>query len=226
MKTRRARNDILSNLRKHTVESLPRQPENTFMSSHSGYSRTQTREALHAAFSRNRIEMLLTNRKDWPDALRAVAAKHTLTSLVAGTDFFMEEGAQTLKNENTFTVSEFKQGFEQEKSRLFHQYDAGISLAAFGLAETGSLVLHTGEHAPRTLSLVPPTNIVLLHEENILPDLNTYLTKHAADAIARSSNTVIVSSPSKTADIQQKLAYGAHGPKRLVVLLIESQSHA
>jgi len=69
------------------------------------------------------------------------------------------------------------------------------------------------------MSLVPPLHIVLLEAANIY---NTFheamLTEGWANGLP--TNSLLISGPSKTADIQQTLAYGAHGPKELVVLLI------
>ena len=102
--------------------------------------------------------------------------------------------------------------------------DAGISFACAGLAETGSLVVHTGPQEPRSLSLVPPLNIMLVKQSQLLADFNQLVQspmwQQAFAAEQKPTNMLLVSGPSKTADIQQTLAFGAHGPKELVVILI------
>lgn len=108
--------------------------------------------------------------------------------------------------------------FEEVKAALFHQVDAGFTVARSAIAETGSLILWPGPDEPRTLSLVPPIHLVLLDAATIHPSL--YAAMQAEDWQAgMPTNVVLVSGPSKTADIQQTLAYGAHGPKEVVVLL-------
>ncbi|WP_227718261.1 lactate utilization protein [Microbulbifer sp. Q7] len=107
----------------------------------------------------------------------------------------------------------------ETKAHLFSQVPAAISTAAAGIAQTGSLVLIPGPTEPRSLSLVPPTHLVIIQGEDLQPDLETWMAiKPWGDAMP--TNIVLVSGPSKTADIQQTLAYGAHGPSRLVVFLV------
>jgi L-lactate dehydrogenase complex protein LldG len=105
-----------------------------------------------------------------------------------------------------------------DKQQLFNQVDVGFSVAQAGLAATGSLVVETGPDEPRMLSLVPPLSIVLLRRSTLLADFNAYV-QHRGD-VAMPTNLLLISGPSKTADIQQTLAYGAHGPKELWVLLV------
>lgn len=96
------------------------------------------------------------------------------------------------------------------------QADAGLTSAEFALAETGTLVLEPGPVQSRLTSLLPPVHFVLLPESRILPsifDWSAQLTQSLP------SNMVLVSGPSKTADIEQTLVVGVHGPKRLIVIL-------
>jgi L-lactate dehydrogenase complex protein LldG len=68
------------------------------------------------------------------------------------------------------------------------------------------------------MSLVPPLHIALLNASQIFDNLyqaQQYWPKPMP------SNFLLISGPSKTADIEQVLAYGAHGPKDLIVLLVE-----
>ena len=73
---------------------------------------------------------------------------------------------------------------------------------------------------PRLMSLVPPIHIAILKASEL------YTTFHDAMqsqnwAAGMPTNALLVSGPSKTADIEQTLAYGVHGPKELIVLVIE-----
>ena len=106
-----------------------------------------------------------------------------------------------------------------DKQQLFNQIDVGFSVAQAGLAATGSLVVETGPDEPRMLSLVPPLSIVLLRRSTLLADFNAYVQRRGDAAMP--TNLLLISGPSKTADIQQTLAYGAHGPKQLWVLLLD-----
>ncbi|HEX9179368.1 MAG TPA: LUD domain-containing protein, partial [Burkholderiales bacterium] len=82
-----------------------------------------------------------------------------------------------------------------------------------------------GETEPRTLSLVPPVHFVLLDEASIHADLHSAMAADRWPA-RMPTNALLISGPSKTADIQQTLAYGAHGPRELIVLLIREQGGA
>jgi L-lactate dehydrogenase complex protein LldG len=68
------------------------------------------------------------------------------------------------------------------------------------------------------MSLVPSVHFVLLDADKIYADLNAAMTAEAWSG-ALPTNALLICGPSKTADIQQTLAYGAHGPRELVVLL-------
>ena len=74
--------------------------------------------------------------------------------------------------------------------------------------------------SPSTLSLVPPCHIALLAASTIADNL-AGLVAAGRWQQAMPTNLLLVSGPSKTADIQQTLAYGAHGPSRLLVVLVE-----
>ena len=109
-----------------------------------------------------------------------------------------------------------------DRRPLFEQADAGLTLTYAGIAETGTLVLWCGAQSPRQLSLVPPLHIAILHASRVVDRLMTLIIKEDW-AAGLPTNVILISSPSKTADIQQTLAYGAHGPKQLVVILVEDR---
>lgn len=106
------------------------------------------------------------------------------------------------------------------QSALFNEADAGLTLSHAAIADTGSIVLWSGAASPRLLSLVPPIHMVVVDARRTYDTLFDLLEREAPGQNLP-TNMVLVSSPSKTADIQQTLAYGAHGPKQLVVMLVE-----
>lgn len=106
------------------------------------------------------------------------------------------------------------------QATLFNEVDASITSTRGGIAETGSLILWPTVDEPRLMSLVPPVHIAVLEADQL------YTTFHEAMraqdwAAGMPTNALLVSGPSKTADIEQTLAYGVHGPKELIVLVIE-----
>ncbi len=99
----------------------------------------------------------------------------------------------------------------------------GITGVSAALAATGSLVLESGAGRYRATSLLPDLHIALLTAEQILPDLETWQQQQHSQgypAFTRSSNTTIVSGPSKTADIGHQLVKGAHGPRELHIMIL------
>lgn len=96
--------------------------------------------------------------------------------------------------------------------------DAGLSSADAALAETGSLALSSGPGKSRLATLLPPVHIALVPTSRLTPDLFTW-TGTRTDHIP--ANLTLVSGPSKTADIEQTMAIGVHGPERFIVILYE-----
>jgi L-lactate dehydrogenase complex protein LldG len=98
--------------------------------------------------------------------------------------------------------------------------DLGVSAAAFGVAETGSVCHDATAVAPRLVSLVPPVHVVFLASDSIVPGIAEALD-HAARAFERGSFSFITG-PSRTADIERVLTIGVHGPARLVIIAIDT----
>jgi L-lactate dehydrogenase complex protein LldG len=98
----------------------------------------------------------------------------------------------------------------------------GISSAVAALAETGTLVLHSGAGRSRLATLLPPLHVALVPTGRLTTDIFSWRAARDGAAIADvPANITLVSGPSKTADIEQTLAVGMHGPRRLVVILYE-----
>lgn len=98
-----------------------------------------------------------------------------------------------------------------------YDFDASITPVEFAIAETGSLVIRGSAAHPRTLSLVPPVHIAIMEPAQIIPDLVDLferLAHHAPD------NCVIITGPSKTADIEGQLVTGVHGPGAVHVFIV------
>lgn len=123
----------------------------------------------------------------------------------------------------TIAAQSYTQPLEAWKSALFDTIDAGFTVARSGIAATGTLIVEPDAGSPRTVSLVPPLHVALIYANTLHADL------HAAVASERwrdgmPTNLVLVSGPSKTSDIQQTLAYGAHGPRALWVVIVTDET--
>jgi L-lactate dehydrogenase complex protein LldG len=89
------------------------------------------------------------------------------------------------------------------------------------IARTGSILLHTVSAGGRRLSVLPPTHIVIAEEKQIVPSLDEAFNTLDHDQDIWSYATIITG-PSRTSDIEKQLVLGAHGPKKLIVLIIKS----
>lgn len=119
-----------------------------------------------------------------------------------------------------FDITRYTQPIEHWKAGLFNDVDFALTDARGGLAESGSLVLWPDAQEPRLMSLVPPVHIAVLDAHRLYENFADLLA--AEDWSSRMpTNALLISGPSKTADIEQTLAYGIHGPKQLITLLIE-----
>jgi L-lactate dehydrogenase complex protein LldG len=94
---------------------------------------------------------------------------------------------------------------------------AGVSRAEYGLADTGSVVLAAGPDEPRSRHLLPEVHVSLLAEERILPGLAELFRAVGGDL---PSALAIVTGPSRSADIEQRLVVGVHGPREVHVVLL------
>jgi L-lactate dehydrogenase complex protein LldG len=108
-------------------------------------------------------------------------------------------------------------GFHVHRGTAPDLPDAGVSEAAYGLADTGSVVLAASPEEPRSRSLLPFVHVSVLREERILSGLEELFARVGADL---PSALAIVTGPSRSADIEQKLVVGVHGPGEVHVVLV------
>ena len=97
-----------------------------------------------------------------------------------------------------------------------------VSHAFAGVAETGTLVMASGPDNPTTLNFLPDTHIVVVDAKDIAGDYETVWQRvretFGIEALPRAIN--MITGPSRSADIAQILILGAHGPRRLHVLVV------
>jgi len=96
----------------------------------------------------------------------------------------------------------------------------GITEVFCAIAETGTLMTLSGERTPPVTSLLPETHIAVLRASQIVPGMEEAWQRLRAtpDYPPRAVN--FISGPSRTADIEQTLTFGAHGPYRVHVILV------
>jgi L-lactate dehydrogenase complex protein LldG len=97
--------------------------------------------------------------------------------------------------------------------------DAGITSADFALADTGTLVMLSSLEEARMISLLPPVHIGVVQKERVLSSLDELLTILPNPA-EQTSSMVLITGPSRTADIEQILVRGVHGPGQIHVVVV------
>ena len=172
---------------------------------------------LRAALEAVKTEVHDTTAADWPDLLLRLVAAKGLRNLLIGTD--TPHGAELeARQPANLELKRYAESIDSWRDVLFDEVDASLTLAKSAIAEVGSLILWPTPQEPRLMSLVPSVHFVLLDVVTIHSDFYSAMTAEGwKDSLP--TNALLICGPSKTADIQQTLAYGAHGPRELVVLL-------
>jgi L-lactate dehydrogenase complex protein LldG len=99
----------------------------------------------------------------------------------------------------------------------------GITGADAALASTGSLVLQTGKGKARLTSLLPPVHIAVIRRNQILIDLEDWIAtirQQGLGTFREAASVMIISGPSRTADIAMQTIMGMHGPGELHIIIV------
>ncbi|MFK7891019.1 MAG: lactate utilization protein C [Granulosicoccus sp.] len=97
-----------------------------------------------------------------------------------------------------------------------------VTACVAAVAETGSVVTFSSPTAPANLNFLPETHIIVLYESQMVKHVeDAFALVRKLDVVPRTVN--FVTGPSRTADIEQTLEIGAHGPRRMHVLLVAGQ---
>jgi L-lactate dehydrogenase complex protein LldG len=214
-----AREQILARLAKANVTAQITLPDvgGWYGSHQRGEDLPQRTARLRAALAAMRAEVHDVTPANWAEVLLKLATTKGLRQVLVGTD--TPHGDELLaRRPDGIEVLAYAQPIDTWRDLLFDGIDASLTLARGAVAEPGSLVLWPSPSEPRLMSLVPSVHFVLLDAHTIHADIHSVMTAEGWHQ-GMPTNVVLVCGPSKTADIQQTLAYGAHGPRELVVLL-------
>jgi len=107
----------------------------------------------------------------------------------------------------------------EELRELCATVDVGITSADYALADTGTLVMLASPQEARMISLLPPAHIAVVPRGRILTGLDELFSLLPNPAESTSS-MVLITGPSRTADIEQILVRGVHGPGVLSVVVV------
>jgi L-lactate dehydrogenase complex protein LldG len=106
--------------------------------------------------------------------------------------------------------------------------EVSLTPAFAAIAETGTLMLTSDAARPTTLNFLPETHIVMLTADQVVGGLEEAWAKlrerYGRGVMPRTVN--LVTGPSRSADIEQTLQMGAHGPRRLHIILVDGEATA
>jgi L-lactate dehydrogenase complex protein LldG len=215
-----ARANILARLRAVVPQESVTIPE-AESSPSAELSRTDRVARLQRLMENMHAEVILTDRRNWISKLKEVLHPRGLNGLLYAPDTALGAALEAGWDSELPPLVGYTQEVEQNKERLF-AIDAGITSTRGAIADVGALILWPDANEPRLMSLVPAVHIAVLKAANIHDSL--------ADAIARErwmdgmpTNVLLISGPSKTADIELVLTFGVHGPKELIVLILDDE---
>jgi len=97
-----------------------------------------------------------------------------------------------------------------------------LTMAYAGIAETGSLVLCSSKNSPTTLNFMPDNNICIIQQDKIYPYMEDAWDLLRKEGIGMPRAINFITGPSRTADVEQTIQLGAHGPRRLHVIILEN----
>ena len=172
-----------------------------------------------------RTEIHVVEATNWIESLKGLLRKREIKTLLYAPDTAIGDALkkQWSAQDGSDRLPElviYEGAIEEFKDRLF-QIDAAITSTQGGIAETGAIILWPDRKEPRLMSLVPPIHIAVLAAEKIYTTFSEAIeTENWPDKMP--TNVVLISGPSKTADIELTLAFGVHGPKELIVFILKN----
>jgi len=217
MNERTAREAILRRLRRHRPQApgnLADIPPRRF-----DWSPEERLMRFQAAMEAVRGEVLRVGA-DWPGVLCDHLQAKGVTNLRYGPDSGVGRELEDAWPEGAaIRLIPHLEPVESCRQDLFTTTDAALTGCLGAVAETGSLVVWPSVQEPRLLSLVPPLHVVVLDAGRIRSTFHEFLVEEDWVGRGMPTNALLISGPSKSADIEQTLAYGVHGPKELLVLV-------
>lgn len=155
----------------------------------------------------------LNELAELPSAVSTWLKNHDFKSLVSASD--------TCLNELDWSPL----GDIQREQRIAQSGDvASLTTSMAGIAETGTLMLYSRPESPTTLNFLPDCHLVLLKESDIVgsyEDAWNLVRQNNPKQMPRTVN--MITGPSRSADIGQKLQMGAHGPCVLVIFILKDE---
>jgi L-lactate dehydrogenase complex protein LldG len=117
-------------------------------------------------------------------------------------------------------------GFIGDETNWLPQADAGLTTCEALVARTGSVLVSAATASGRRLSIYPDQHLVLARTSQIVPDIGDALHRVQDTHEKLPSMISLTTGPSRTADIEKTLVLGAHGPRSIVLFLLDDAPEA
>lgn len=168
-----------------------------------------------------RTEVHVTTAADWPETLKAALKERNLSRMLYAPETPVGKALQSAwGGEGLPELVTYEGTVEDYKETLFFNTDAVVTTAKAGIADTGVVVIWPDENEPRLNSLVPPVHIAVLDAKDIYGTFSEAI-EAGKWSEGMPSNVLLISGPSKTADIELVLVFGVHGPSEVIVLVLD-----
>jgi L-lactate dehydrogenase complex protein LldG len=187
------------------------------------YNGAEKIEKLKKLMEAMRTEVHITDAQNWIHRLAEILEKRKVNSLVYPPQTDLGDSLENRWETDPGGLPQlipYETEIEDFKQRLF-TIDAGITSTAGAIADPGALILWPSAQEPRLMSLVPSIHIAVLDADKIFSSFLEAMQKEKWST-KMPTNVVLISGPSKTADIEMTLAFGVHGPRELIVLVVKT----
>lgn len=166
----------------------------------------------------NQAKVIETDKTQLSTVVAHEMAQLGMTTLLYGKNTPFSGQIEAIQGNVELTAFDFELD-KAGKDILFDKIEVGITTSLCAIAALGAIVLWPDENEPRTLSLVPEAHFVIVERAQLFADFPSVIAEQQWQN-NMPTNVVLLSGPSKTGDVQQHMAFGAHGPRHLIVLLV------
>ncbi|MDZ7289043.1 MAG: lactate utilization protein [candidate division KSB1 bacterium] len=167
-------------------------------------------ELLNNYLAQSNAGMIITDQRQPIRSEKLMARhRHPLLDRIFAADHWLSENTQIIDRQTIASAN-------------FANFAIGITAVDFLIARTGSIVLSSATAGGRRLSVLPPFHIAIATIDQLVLSLDEALKRYDQRGVADlSSYATIITGPSRTSDIEKILVLGAHGPKRLAVIVVD-----
>ena len=176
---------------------------------------------IEPAFDDDHAERFLAKLETAAATVARVDARHIVSEIDAYLARHQLERTLVVSDEELLNSLDWPAAFTAERRVPRGEDVVGLTSALCGIAETGTLMLTSAAGRPTSLNFLPDYHIVVLHRAQLVARMEDAwdLLRESLDSMPRTVN--YISGPSKTADVEQTVEYGAHGPRCLHVILVD-----